>query len=172
MRIQIVLLMMMPLITSCIGGIKEDEKSNKNTSLDSFGAEKTSFQKIFNTADSLKVKDINGLWVDLPYAFYYTFLKYTADKEIILDYISNYPTRLPDISDTQFYETDSIKLFENMELISTDYPEIRKQLDFFYEIENIGTLKYYQCAKYPNSHIIIYDSASGTIYHFFEKYWD
>jgi hypothetical protein len=165
------------LIDKSVDKAKETAKKAWKTGVDkTFDAltttEKSSFTKVFKTGDSLNVEDIEGLWIDFPVSFYYCFLKYKADKDIILNYISAQPTKLPIISDETYYKTDTVGMFKNLRFIAKEHPEIKKQLDFFYEIKDKDNLEYYRCNKYPNAHYIIIDAETRTIYHHIESYWD
>lgn len=51
-------------------------------------------------------------------------------------------------------------------------PEFKKQISFFYKIENIENIEFYRCNKYPNANYIAVDIDNGIIYHLIEKYWD
>jgi hypothetical protein len=133
-------------------------------------SKKTTFQEAFGNQDSLKVKNIDGLWVDFSFGFYSCFLKYKADKMTILNFISNQYTSLPDISDQSYLKTDSTEINITLRFIESEYPDIKKKLGFFYEIRQLSKLEYYQCSKYPNDHLIVFDPATATIYHHYENY--
>jgi hypothetical protein len=133
-------------------------------------AKKTTFQDAFGKQDSLNIKDIDGLWVDFSFGFYSCFLKYKTDKKTILNFISNQYTGRPDISDQSYLTTDSTEINNSLRFIESEYPDIKKQLGFFYEIRQLDKLEYYKCSKYPNDHLIVFDPATETIYHHYENY--
>ncbi len=130
------------------------------------------FQEVFKKADSLNVKESNGILIESPGGFYSGFLKYQADDKAILNFIANQSTVIPDISNVTFSKIDSIELYEKLDFIEQKFPDIKKQLDFFYEIKEKQNLIFYKFNKYPNSNIIVVDASNGTLYHFYEKYWD
>lgn len=134
---------------------------------------KSSFREEFGAAaDSLKVKEIAGQWIDFPFGYYYCFLQYKADKKAVLDYIAARPTSHPGISDVSYTETDTTHLYENLALIETNHPYLKKNLLFFYAIKDKKNLEYYACSRYPNAHILVFDPKTGVIYHHFERYAD
>lgn len=165
------------LIDKSIDKTKEVTKESLKEGIDkTFGVltstKRSSFQSVFKTADSLNVKDIEGLWIDFPVSFYYCFLKYEADRETVLEYIASQPTRLPEISDQTWHTIDSGEMFSNLRFIEEKAPGIMAQLDFFMELKEKDGLEYFRCNRYPNAHYVAVDSNAGIIYHHFESYWD
>lgn len=134
--------------------------------------QKFSFQACFGKRDSLHVQEIDGLLVDIPPGFYQRFLTYKADKNLILPFIETLPTQRPDYSSKSYAKTDSSEMSKHLGTIETKFPDVRKQLAFFYKVRQCHTLDYYRCDRFPFIHRLAFDRATGTIYHFSEEYWD
>ncbi|MEZ0482931.1 hypothetical protein [Fibrella aquatica] len=132
----------------------------------------TSFQAWFEKRDSLHVQEIDGLMVDVPPSFRNCFLTYKADQRTILKFVEAIPTQLPDISDKIYIETDDTQMNKQLAFFETKFPAVKQQLAFFYKIRQCTGLAYYQCNRYPFSHLMAFDQKTGTVYHFSGQYWD
>ncbi len=147
---------------------KIDELINENLEF-----HKTSFIKEFGEPNHFKINHQEGIWFDMPLGFYYGFLKYEANSDSIMNYISNIETNLPDISNTSFSPTDTNQISSNTKHLKDQYGQkLNGELDFFEDYKKLKSFKIYQCNRYPKSHILIVDEKSGIIYHHFEKIWD
>ncbi len=131
-----------------------------------------SFEKVFGDADSLNIKELEGLRIDFTIGFYAYFLVYKAEKNTVLNYISSLPTKLPHISDKTINKTDSLEILTTLHTFRKEKYGLNERLEFFFELEEKTSLEFYHCSKYPLNHSIAYDSNTGYIYHHMENYWD
>lgn len=133
---------------------------------------KTTFDEQFGNHPGFNVEQIEGIWIDLPAGYYYCFLKYKANKEKVFRFIESQPTKNESISSKEFREATNKRIKSNLELLEKDYPDAYKQISFFYGLTEREDILYYECSRYPKSHILVIDQKNGMIYHHFERYAD
>ena len=129
----------------------------------------STFQDCFGKRDSLHVQEINGLRADIPPGFYQYFLTYKADKKVILNFIETLQTPHPAFSDKKCIRTDTTELNKRLAFFEKEFPDVSKQLNFFYKVRQCNVLECYRCNRYPFMHFIAFDKATGTIYHFLKS---
>lgn len=134
--------------------------------------ERTTFQEVFGKRDSLHVRESEGLRVEFAVGFYAYFLTYHADQDSVLHFLSSQHTKLPDISEPIAVQSDGFEMNKALKSIESKYPDVRKQLDFFYLARQKSNIEYYSCNKYPNAHHLAFDTATGLVFHHIENYWD
>ncbi|MBO0951962.1 hypothetical protein [Fibrella forsythiae] len=131
-----------------------------------------SFQACFGKRDSLHIQEIDGLLIDIPPGFYQRFLTYKADQDTLLKFIETLPTQRLSISDKSYVKTDSSEMNKHLVYIEAKFPAVRNKLDFFYKVRQGNRLAYYRCNRFPFSHLLAFDKATETVYHFSEEYRD
>src|SRR5690606_37896827 len=104
--------------------------------------------------------------------FYSCYFKYESDTTDILKFLSNLKTQQPDISDSTFVELDGTEMKDHLQFIESEMPKFKKEILFFYEIEDIQNLEFYRCNKFPNANYLAIYIDNGIIYHLIESYWE
>lgn len=134
---------------------------------------KTSFSNEFGKPKSFNLIEKQGLYFEMPFSFWYGFLKYEAEPQSVLNYISSLKTSEPEISDSMFLLTDTTIFFENIKSVKETYGEkLNHEFDFIEEVFLLDSIIVYECSRYPNKHQLIINQKTNLIYHHFEKYWD
>ncbi|NID09977.1 hypothetical protein F7231_07315 [Fibrella aestuarina] len=95
---------------------------------------KFSFQACFGKQDRLSVQELDGLLVDITPGFYQRFLTYKADQTQILAFIGTLPTERLDYSSKACVRTDSSEMNKRLAYVEAKFPDVKKQLAFFYTI--------------------------------------
>ena len=152
---------------------KKAWKKSVNFAFNSFSStEKVKLSDIYTNENIPEMDEIKSVQINFPPNFYSCYFKYKSDKTEMLEFLSDLKTKQSDISDTQTEKIDGAEMKKNLEFIEREMPEFKRQISFFYEIENIQNIEFYCCNKYPNANYLAIDMDNGVIYHLIEKYWD
>ncbi|MGJ8551314.1 hypothetical protein [Winogradskyella wichelsiae] len=152
---------------------KKAWKKSVNFAFNSFSStEKVNLSDIYSDENIPEMDEMKSVQINFPPNFYSCYFKYKSDKTEILKFLSDLKTKQTEISDTETEKTDGSEMKKNLEFIESEMPEFKKEISFFYEIENIENIEFYRCNKYPNANYLAVDINNGIIYHLIEKYWD
>ena len=152
---------------------KKAWKKSVNFAFNSFSStQDVTLKDIYSDENIPEMEDIKSVQINFPPNFYSCYFKYKSDKTEMIKFISDLKTKQPDISDAEAEKTDGNEMKKNLEFIEREMPEFKKEISFFYEIENIENVEFYRCNKYPNANYLGVDIDNGIIYHLIEKYWD
>lgn len=152
---------------------KKAWKKSVNFAFNSFSStEKVKLKDIYSDEDIPEIDEMKSVQINFPPSFYSCYFKYKSDKTEIIKFLSDLNTNQFDISDVETEKTDGSEMKKNLEFIEREMPELKKEISFFYEIENIDNIEFYRCNKYPNANYLAIDIDNGIIYHLIEKYWD
>jgi hypothetical protein len=152
---------------------KKAWKKSVNFAFKSFSStEKVNLNDIYSDENIPEIDEIKSVQINFLPNFHSCYFKYKSDKSEMIDFLSDLKTKQSDISDTETEKTDGSELKKNLEFIEDEMPEFKKEISFFYEIENIKNIEFYRCNKYPNANYLAIDIDNGIIYHLIEKYWD
>lgn len=115
-----------------------------------------------NEYNITKVKGIKCDYIGLFYKYYF---RYSGDRELIKQYISNIQCRYTEIvPDTTFIETTPAYFEQETQRI-TKYEYEKAKFFYSYKEKDLKDLKFYTCIKTPEKHFIIFDLKSNLIYH-------
>lgn len=148
-------------------------KKSANLAFNSFSStENVSLKDIYSDETILEMHEIKSLQINFLPNFYSCYFKYESDTTDILKFLSNLKTQQPDISDSTFVELDGTEMKDHLQFIESEMPKFKKEILFFYEIEDIQNLEFYRCNKFPNANYLAIDIDNGIIYHLIESYWE
>lgn len=152
---------------------KKTWKKSINFAFNSFSTtEKVKLNDMYINENLPEIDEMKSIQINFPPNFYSCYFKYKSNKTKMLEFLSNLKTKRSDISDIKAKKTHGTEIKRNLEFIKLEMPEFKKEISFFYEIENIRNIEFYQCNKYPNANYLAIDIDSGIVYHLIEKYWD
>ena len=115
-----------------------------------------------NEYNITKVKGIKCDYIGLFYKYYF---RYSGDRELIKQYISNIQCHYTEIvPDTTFIETTPA-CFELETQRITKYEYEKAKFFYSYKDKDLKDLKFYTCIKTPEKHFIIFDLKNNLIYH-------
>ena len=152
---------------------KKAWKKSVNFAFNSFSStEKIKLSNIYSNENIPEMDEMKSVQINFPPNFYSCYFKYKSDKTEILDFLSHLNTKQSDISDKKTEKNDGTEIKRNLEFIEREMPEFKKEISFFYDINNIENIEFYRCNKYPNANYLAIDVDNGIIYHLIENYWD
>lgn len=152
---------------------KKTWKKTLSFAFNSFSStENVNLKDIYSDATIPEIVEIKSVQINFPPNFYSCYFKYESDKTQILKFLSNLETSQPDITDSTFVESDGTEMKDHLKFIESEMPKFKKEILFFYEIEDIQNLEFYRCNKFPNANYLAIDMDNGVIYHLVNSYWD
>ncbi|SHJ26656.1 hypothetical protein SAMN04488096_1271 [Mesonia phycicola] len=152
---------------------KKTWKKSVNFVFNSFSStENVTLKDIYSDEIIPGMDEMKSVQINFPPNFYSCYFKYKTDKAGIIKFLSELKTKQPEISDAEIKKSDGNELKKNLEFIEREMPDFKKEISFFYNIENIEKIEFYRCNKYPNANYLAIDVDKGIIYHLIEKYWN
>ena len=120
---------------------KKAWKKSVNFAFNSFSStEEVNLSDIYSDENIPEMDEMKSVQINFPPNFYSCYFKYESDKTEILEFLSDLKTKQSDISDIKTEKTDGSEMKKNLEFIEREMPEFKKEISFFYEIENLSLI--------------------------------
>lgn len=117
-----------------------------------------------------KITEAAGIKCDYVPSFYKYYFRYSGNRELIKQYISNIQCHYTEIVPDTALIKSTATYFEQETQSITKYESEKAKFFFGYKETNMKDLEFYTCTKTPEMHFIIFDLKKNLIYHMIEYF--